>query len=66
MRQSNRNRHNHKRAVPQRGVGTGYRGSYYGSDGYDEDPAMLDETVTSAEETRAARCGDISPGPPKQ
>ena len=71
MGQSNRDRHKQKVAAQQkRGVASGYRGSYYGSDGYDsvldDDPAMPDETATIAAETDAARCGDISPDPPTQ
>lgn len=35
MRESNRDRHSHKGVTPERAAGSGYRGSYYGSDGYD-------------------------------
>jgi hypothetical protein len=35
MRQSNRDQHNRKGAAQKRGGGSGYRGSYYGSDSYE-------------------------------
>lgn len=64
MRQSNRDRHNQKSVAQKRGVGIGYRGSYYGSDSHDL--AMLDDTATLDEKAAAVRCADISPDPPEQ